>query len=146
MVLKTKALIYIALLIMPFVMLNCKQQTKQSGSETAQVQAAADDAVKIYYFHGRMRCATCIAIQEAAQQTYKEHFTGNDNVTFHEIDFSDRANSALADKYEIAFSSLIIAKGEEHVDITELAFYNVMNKPDLLRQAIKENTEKFLIN
>jgi hypothetical protein len=144
MVWTKKTLIYLAILIMPMLMMNCKNQTKQASNVSEQTQVADQSKVKIYYFHGKQRCRTCVAIQEVAEAAFKENFGENTEVAFVEVDFSDRANSALADKYEVSFSSLIIATTTEHTDLTELAFANALSNPDLLKQTVVENTNNYL--
>lgn len=144
MVWTKKTIIYLAILLMPLVLLNCKNQTKKANTASEQTQVADQSTVRIYYFHGKQRCKTCLTIQQVAEEAFKENFGENSKVVFLEVDFSEKANSALADKYEVAFSSLIIATATEHTDLTELAFYNAVSNPDSLKQAVVDCTNKYL--
>lgn len=139
-----KTLVYLAILIVPMVMMNCKNQTKQASTASEQTQVADQSKVKIYYFHGKQRCKTCLSIQQVAQEAFKANFGENAEVGFVEVDFSDKANAALADKYEVSFSNLIVATETEHTNLTELAFANALNNPDLLKQAVIDNTNNYL--
>lgn len=121
-------------------------QSGQSSSQTTGAEMVDEAKVTVYYFHGRMRCQTCLNIQSVVNSAVEENFADNDEVTFVEIDFSDRANAALADKYEIAFSSVVIATANAHTNLTDEAFAMVMNNPDGLRQLVVDETNKYLNN
>jgi DNA polymerase III delta prime subunit len=139
-----KILISLAILLIPMAMMNCKKNEKQANTASVETQVSDKSKVKIYYFHGKQRCKTCVTIQKIAEEAFKENFAENNEVAFIEVDFSDRANTVLADKYEISFSSLVIATATDHIDLTELAFSNALSNPDLLKQKVIENTNKYL--
>lgn len=121
----------------------CTQTTGSKG--TAITQTLANDAkVQVYYFHGKMRCVTCVSLQEVAQKAIAENFANNKDVAFHEIDFSERANAAIAEKYEVVFSSLIVADENDHKDITDQSFALVMGNPNGLKALIAEEVNTFL--
>lgn len=132
-------------LIVALAVMACGQSS-QSSSQASGSEILDDAKVTVYYFHGRMRCQTCLNIQSVVNSAVEENFADNDEVTFVEIDFSDRANAALADKYEIAFSSVVIATAKSHTNLTDEAFAMVMNNPDGLRQLVVDETNKYLNN
>jgi len=139
--LKMKKFLIIGLL--GFLLSGCGQST--GGDRAAMAEAPANDAkVQVYYFHGKMRCVTCVSLQEVAQQAIMENFADNKDVAFHEIDFSERANAALAEKYEVVFSSLIIANEDEYKDITDQSFAMVLGDPAGLKALIVAETNAFL--
>jgi hypothetical protein len=127
-------------------MFGCGQSSgvKSSDSDTSQLDELA--SVNIYYFHGRQRCVTCVGVQELVEQIYSRNFSDNLNVGYREIDFTDRANLELADKYEIAFSSLIIAGENDHTDMTEYAFVNIFRDPAGVETMIASEVNKYLEN
>ena len=128
-----------------FLLSACSQS---AGSDnTASAEAIANDAkVQVYYFYGKMRCETCVTLQEVANEAIKENFADNKDVAFHEIDFSKSANAALAEKYEVVFSSLIIADENGYKDITDQSFAMVMGDPAGLKALIAAETNAFLVN
>jgi hypothetical protein len=65
-------------------------------------------------------------------------------VQFVEIDFSIPENEPLAEKYEIVFSSLIVATPESYVDITEQAFDLALSKPEVLKDLIEKEVKTLL--
>ena len=56
----------------------------------------------------------------------------------------DKANEALGEKYEISWNGLIIDKGGNVINITEQAFANAVNSPDVLADLIKSEVNKRL--
>lgn len=122
----------------------------QSGNKSAKNDQPAADVteqakVTVYYFHGKQRCKTCMAIENVAKQTVSGNFADDPGVQFKEIDFSLKENEALAEKYEISFSSLLIATPSDFKDLTDDAFATAVNAPETLAQNIKTTVEEFLV-
>ncbi|MBW6478008.1 MAG: hypothetical protein K0B37_01145 [Bacteroidales bacterium] len=124
----------------------CSQMTGSDRTDGSNDLSMNEAKVHVYYFHGKMRCVTCVTLQQVAQEAIMENFAGNGDVAFIEVDFSEKANEALAEKYEIVFSSLVIASGEEYKDITDQSFAMVMGNPGGLKALIAQETNSFLNN
>lgn len=138
--------ILILLLAVFFVSCGNKTENKQAENPAQEQTVATADAsvVNVYYFHGKQRCKTCIAVGNLAQKTIEDAYAGNNNVKFIEIDTSDKQNEALVEKYEISWNALIIAKGNNSIDITERAFATAVNSPEVLTGLIKEEVNNRL--
>ena len=57
--------------------------------------------VEVYYFHGKHRCPTCIAIEEVAQATLEKYFTEQIEkkiVVFIAVDMSKDESQDLIEK------------------------------------------------
>ena len=121
---------------------------KAKGTETETTQtvasAAANDVVNVYYFHGKQRCKTCIAVGDVTEKTIKDLFANNPKVRFVEVKTQESENAALVEKHEVTWNDLIIAKGDDHVEITKYAFANAINSPDVLEDLIKTEVDKRL--
>ncbi len=145
---KKHVLAITAMFAMALLMVSCGQSAEKKPSEAKKADATEkvveSNQVIVYYFHSKQRCKTCLAIQEVTDMTVKESFADNGNVIFEEIDYSEAANEKLADKYEIAMSSLIIAKGEKYENLTEAAFANALRNPEVLKTTIIETVNKLL--
>lgn len=61
---------------------------------------------------------------------------------FIEVDTSDEQFEDLVNKYEVSWNALIIAKGDNSVDVTEQAFANAVNNPNVLSDLIKEEVNQ----
>lgn len=103
------------------------------------------------YFHGKQRCATCIAIEKHAREAVEAAFADavkRGEVTFRIIDISQPENQALAEKYEVTWSSLFVVKhqgGKETAEnLTEFAFGNARKSPDAFKDGVIAAVNKML--
>lgn len=139
--------IFISAAALALAVISCggsaEKQTKET-KEAQKVETIAEGQVVVYYFHGKQRCKTCIGIQNVAQEAIAETFADNNNVKFVEVDFSERANAELANKYEVAFSSLVVAISTDHVNLTEFAFANVNSNPVALKEILVGEVNNYL--
>lgn len=134
----------LSLLFAAALLAACGSNT-QNETQSSDPLAVLDQAdVTVLYFHGKQRCVTCLTVQEVTEQTMAERLAGNDRVQFVEIDFSLPENEPLAEKYEIVFSSLVIATPEGHSDITEQAFDMALSRPEELKDLIEKEVKNFL--
>lgn len=136
--------ILILLLAVFFIACGNKTENKQAESQKQEETVTTADAsvVNVYYFHGKQRCRTCIAIENVTKNVVAENYKHNPKVKYTEVNIDEAVNKDLVEKYEIAFSSLLIAKGENSTDLTEQAFANALNSPDVLTNLIKEEVNK----
>ncbi|RHD49731.1 nitrophenyl compound nitroreductase subunit ArsF family protein [Phocaeicola plebeius] len=122
---------------------NNKKAAENTGTETT-VQVADASTVYVYYFHGKQRCKTCIAVGNVSEKTVKDMYADNPNVKFIEVQTDDEANAALVEKYEVTWNALIIAKGGDNIEITKQAFASAVNNPENLTDLIKTEVDKRL--
>lgn len=136
--------ILILLLAVFFVSCGNKTENKQAENRKQEQTVATVDVsvVNVYYFHGKQRCKTCIAVGDLAKKTIEETYSGNSNVKFIEVDTSDKQFEDLVNKYEVSWNALIITKGDNSVDITEQAFANAISNPILLSDLIKKEVNQ----
>ena len=108
------------------------------------MQAADPSTVYVYYFHGKQRCKTCIAVGDVSEKAIKDMYANNPNVKFIEVKTDEEANAALVEKYEVTWNALIIAKGVDNIEITKQAFASALNNPENLTDLIKTEVDKRL--
>lgn len=141
---KTKNLLligFIALLVMSCS--NKGQADKNNLVTTATTTDTIDASItNVYYFHGKQRCKTCIAVGDLAKKTIEETFVNNDKVKFIEVNTSEKEFVDLVEKYEVSWNALIIAKGDKSIDLTEQAFANAVNSPEVLEKLIKDEVNQ----
>ena len=121
----------------------CGQSPQNTGNNTAQI-SSDPNIVNVLYFHGKQRCVTCIAVGNVAKATIEKTFTDKTKVRFIEIDTSEKVNAKLVEKYKVTWNALIIAKGENFVEITQQAFATAVNNPQSLENLIKVEVNKRL--
>lgn len=140
------------LFVLGFVLLSCGGNAKQeTAAQATQEAVAATDGVEVLYFHGKQHCATCIAIEKHAREAVEAAFADavkRGEVTFRIIDISQPENQALAEKYEVTWSSLFVVKhqgGKETAEnLTEFAFGNARKSPDAFKDGVIAAVNKML--
>lgn len=65
------------------------------------------DSVRVLVFHGVRQCETCQAIKRGAREVVEGRFAGRP-VSFSIIDFSKDEGKPAAEKYQVAWTSLIL--------------------------------------
>ena len=132
----------------------CQKDTSKDSNAEAVAQAQKQEVknrVEVLYFHGKQRCATCLAIEKNGREAIESHFADeikSGKVVFKVIDISKPENEALAEKYEIAWSSLIVSAwkddNETYEDLTDFAFSNARNAPDDFKNEITQKVNQLL--
>ncbi len=121
---------------------NSTECVESSSCCSAETKATETGVVEVLYMHGKQRCATCIAIGKEAEAYIAE--LGNDNVVIKTIDFSTPEGEKIADKYEIASSSLIVVKDGKVDNITSMSFQYARNNPEQFKKNLSESIQKML--
>ena len=129
--------ITIALLFMSIVLSACSQNERPQSVSTAE-----SDGIEVLYFHGKQRCATCIAIEKQTKQAVEE--LSDNRLTMRTIDISKKENESIVEKYEVAWSSLIVVKGDNVLNLTDLGFSLARNNPDGFRERLKSEIKQLL--
>jgi len=132
------ALLITLSLFLTFSCGNSSQKQEIAVDESNEQLVIDTNTVYVYYFHGKQRCKTCMAVEKVAKEVIDSSFAAKPNVKFLVLLTEDQANKALVEKYEIGWNSLIIAKGDNSVNITEEAFANAIKKPEALVELINK--------
>jgi hypothetical protein len=118
---------------------NSKSSDKEK--QTAQQVANSAEKVQILYFHGDRRCPSCLGIADVSEKLYQRKYKENSSVSYSDINIDMDENKALAKKYQVSGSSLIVdIKGKPN-DITFEAFALVLTEPDSLVKIITNVVE-----
>lgn len=130
-------------------LVGCGGNASQSAEN--QADASMKDGVEVLYFHGKQRCATCMAIESNATEVVKTQFADqveNGDVVFKIVNIEE--DEALADKYQITWSSLVLVDYDSGVEraenITEFAFAKARTAPDEFKSELKTKIETLLNN
>lgn len=124
--------------LVAFSLVSCQPKEVDANLENSTELSQEMSEISLIYFHGDRRCPTCIAVGEVAEKTYFENFSDNEKIQFLEINIDLQENEAIAEKYEIAGSSLILDIQGKVEDITSFAFQNAKSNPELLQKKIIE--------
>jgi len=133
----------LTLAVMFFAILAGCNQSPQNTAQTTISEISQTD-VMIYYFRGKARCRTCVAVGDVAKATVENAFANNHKVRFVEINTTEKGYDALIKKYEVTWNALIIAKGGDFIEITDQAFATAVRNPQSLEKLIKDEVNKRL--
>ena len=126
-----------------------KSKALQSPGAPAPPVAVDLDAesteVIAYYFHGTVRCETCLKIEKQAQELINSRFAGQ--VAFKPVNYDQPENSHFSKVYKLPCPSLVLVrqKGAKDQDWKLLGqTWDFVHIPPKLDQYIEEETRKFV--
>lgn len=150
----------IAVILMTAIFASCASNQKKTDNQTVETPPTSTEVVtahpqnehvEILYFHGKKRCATCIAIETLTKEVLQESFATEMNegkVAFRDIDISKKKNESITDKYEVSWSSLFVNKwngsNEERNNMTEFGFSYAKNDPASFKDSLKTTIYEML--
>ena len=141
--------LFYLLLAMP-VFFSCGNDSKKTTEEN-QTEEIQPDRIEVLYFHGSQRCVTCRAIEvntAAILDSLYSKEKADGKIIYKVIDISKKENEAIANKYEVTWSSLFVngwKDGKESVNnMTEFSFSNAKNAPDKFQKGIKSKIDELL--
>ena len=116
---------------------------------TAQTQVK--ERVEVLYFHGKQRCATCMAIEKYAREVVSQDVADEQKsgkVVFKGVDISTAEGKKLAKSYRVTWSSLFINSWkdgkEQRGNITEFAFKNARSHTEEFKKGVRDKIKEGL--
>jgi len=107
--------------------------------------------LEIYYFHGTHRCPTCLSIEANTRkvlETYFQDKVDDGTIKLNVLNFQDKENKALCEKYQVSGSTLLLVRdvnGDVRtVDLTNYAFSYARNNPDKYIIGLKNRITEML--
>lgn len=117
--------------------------TAEASTET--VASKESSPVEIFYFHGKQRCKTCVAIEQETKALVEgelAELVKDGKVKFRIVDISTEEGKKLAAKYKVTFSSLFVVTKGGAEDLTRFAFANARSNPKEFRKELKNKVVK----
>lgn len=128
-------------------MMSCGMKSENA----VQTENSVNDHVEVIYFHGKQRCATCMAIEKNARETVNTLFADelkNGKLIFKTVDISTPEGETLADRYEVTWSALFVNSWKNNQEtcnnMTEFSFGNARNNPDRFRKGLADKIHQAL--
>lgn len=84
------------------------------------VTAVAEEKVRLTYFHGDFRCATCVKLEEMSVAVARDSFQGREDFEFRTINFMDPDYEHYAGKYGLENQTLVLKRGGEWVKLEKM--------------------------
>jgi hypothetical protein len=104
-----------------------EQRAVQTAAAAASVPATAPESpgvVTVYYFHGDFRCKTCLAIEaqttDVVQRIFADEIAAG-LLRFEILNFDDPANAPIRDRYDLAYSTVILQNAHDAARWEDLA-------------------------
>ncbi len=103
-----------------------------------------------FYFHGTVRCETCLRIEKQAQELINTRFSadiGSERLAFKAVNYDKPENAHFSRDYQLPCPSLVLVrqKGGKDQDWKLLGqTWDFVQVPFKLDQDIEEETSKFL--
>ena len=117
-----------------------------SNTQTTDTHVANDGKLHVYYFHTAKRCPTCLAIQQVTEQILQTNYSQHlgDKIVYQAVNLSDPQNTALANTNQVAWSSLILHRDNQRIDLTQEAFAYARTEPERFKQVLNEYIQQLL--
>lgn len=122
-----------------------------NSDSAAKEETLEKDRVEVIYFHGKQRCATCMAIEKNTREVIDSIFAdkiADGSLVFRIVDISTPEGEQIADKYEVTWSSLFVSKwnnGEEtRGNLTEFGFGNARQNADMFKKGLTDKIRQSL--
>lgn len=128
---------FLFLLSVTIALFSCTGNTSKKQLATGNKPA---DITEVLYFHGKQRCATCNAIEQLTKEVVDS--LANEKILLTVIDISDEDNEAIADKYEVTWSSLILDRNGKNENLTDMGFSYAKSQPDVFKLKLTEAINK----
>ena len=103
------------------------EEVRSRGKDSVPVSPpeSLSDRVVVYYFHGNVRCKTCNAIEDYAEESIRSAFPREmerGEVAWVVENMEAPENEHFVERYELAFSSLVVSRveGGEEADWTNM--------------------------
>lgn len=124
------------ILITLFLLLPVAPSAPQLAAQAKSVKQTKKTELTVFYFHTSRRCKTCMSIERVASQVVKEKYGKDKSIVFRALNIEEEKNEALAEKYEVAGSALLVCIGSKTEDLTAEAFQYGLNDPGKLQQLL----------
>lgn len=105
--------------VVSVVVLIAKEMTKNTSTTEANVTTAKVSEekhhLKVTYFHGTMRCSSCLKIENYTKETVTSKFRAEMDsglIEFHEINIDKPENNKYIEKYQLTTKQVIVSEYE----------------------------------
>ena len=133
----------LVIMVVTLSLFACNTQTKEN--QEASVEISED--VQVYYFHNTKRCATCNAVEDetrvALEMFYDEKMKAG-TIDFTSLNLEEEEGKTMAEALQVSGQTLLIVKGETHINLTNEGFMNARANPTKFHELIKTQIDNLL--
>ena len=132
-------------------LVSCGNGNVESNKTESLKESDGKTCVEILYFHGDMRCRSCVAMEKGVSELLEEQFRDevkDGKIIFKTIDITTPEGEQIADKYGVSWSSLFLNNWvngeEERNDLTRFGMKTAAKDREAFKEYIKENIINYL--
>lgn len=133
----------LSIIVIALALFACNTQPK----DTQEVSLELSEDVKVFYFHNTKRCETCNAVEDetkvALEMFYGEQMKEG-HIDFTSLNLEEDEGKSMAEALQVSGQTLIIVKGESHINLTNEGFMNARTNPTKFHEIIKTQIDKLL--
>lgn len=125
--------------------------TEKAKASPAEVQKK-QEGIKVvaYYFHGNVRCPTCMKLEEYSGEAINQGFSDEikkGSLEFKSVNIDEGSNSHFVQDYQLVTRSLVISKIENGKEVKWKnldMIWNLVRDHDKYIEYVKEETKKMI--
>ena len=117
------------------------------SSENQKSENVISEDVQVYYFHNTKRCATCNAVENetrVALEMFYEDKMKTGSIDFTSLNLEEVEGKMMAQSLGVSGQTLLIVKGDTHVNLTNDGFMNARTNPTKFHEILKTQIDKLL--
>jgi hypothetical protein len=121
----------------------CNTQT----TENQKTEVQLSEGVHVYYFHNTKRCATCNAVENETRVALEMFYENNlkaGTIDFTPLNLEEDEGKKMASSLKVSGQTLLIVKGETHVNLTNDGFMNARANPTKFHEILKTQIDQLL--
>ena len=146
-----KILIFSFMVVLVATIFSCGNSTDKKTDKKENVISKteiSDNTIQAYYFHGSIRCHTCVSVDKNTEQYLKDLFPvkmDKGEIIFKSINIDENEMPDLVKKYQIYGQTLLFIKGNTVINLTDDAFKYVTTNPEKWKQIIEKRINDLLL-
>ena len=129
--------------VIVFSLFACNAQT----SENQKTENVISEDIQVFYFHNTKRCATCNAVENETKLALETFYTDKmmaGTIDFTSLNLEKDEGKEIAQSLRVSGQTLLIVKGDTHVNLTNEGFMNARTNPDRFHEILKTQIDKLL--
>ncbi len=142
-----KKIKYLSIIFIVFSLLSAcnnseNKEIQEKNIVTTLNDSITENTIQVYYFHGSIRCHTCVSVDENTHQYIEDLFPvkfDKGDIVFKSINIDKSECPDLIEKYQIYGQTLLFIKADKVIDLTEDAFKYVTTNPEKWKQIVDDN-------
>lgn len=133
----------ISLITIGLAITSCNNPKTGENTVAETVHEAIDsNTIQVYYFHGSIRCHTCVSVGDSTAHYLETLFPeelGSEKIIFKTINIDKNEREDLITKYEIYGQTMLFIKGDKVLNETEDAFKYVTTSPEKWKATVENS-------